>query len=787
MRMHHDRSLIARLEQRIGDLATAFLGPPNRSLSSSRQLRFGSKGSVAVEIDGEATGKWYDHEAGHGGGPLELIRCHTRLDLDAARDWGADWLGSTPRPAKDRPPRQDPCRGKAPTGHVASILTACVPVQETPAETYLRRRGITWSLPNSLLFQPKAQGGFGALVALATDDHGEALALQQIAVTDDGRKAPVGVVKRTHKAVAEWHRQAVVRLPGEPPIVLAEGVETALSVWQATGRETWACLGTIRAELPLSDGAPVTIASDGDAEDSPAFRAMMAAAQTLSTQGHAVTIAHPPAGSDANDILQADGEDAVRAFIAAAVPFVFDEASLDPLEIGSDVEIARQVIEVLNRAHGEVVCADGAIWRYNGLHWEPIAEADLRRLVHEQDGRAIKSGNHTIPVKLGKTRIDSILHELAAMVAHPDFFGEAAQGINCTSGFIRIDGDGVAVQEAHHPDHRCRHVLPGIWSTGAEISPPAGSLLATLLDGVFRDDPDAAQKMDLMAEICGVAALGSATRLVQPKAIVLKGETAENGKSQLLDLARSLLPATAVSSVTAAQMRDERHIVGLAGKLLNACDELSAAVSIASETFKAVVTGEPIAGRDVFRSRSEFRPVAQHLFATNVLPSFSGGIDRGVQRRLLVLTCNRVIPRAERIEGIGRRVGAEEADLLLAWAVEGAVRVIRQGGFTEPDSSRLALIDWVLGADPVQAWIIERTEPVLPDSTTKRIRTRSAYEDFRSWAESEGYRTATLPAINGFVQRVQAHAPEGVGYGRTSEGPVFTGLVLRSGNRPMTH
>jgi len=63
------------------------------------------------------------------------------------------------------------------------------------------------------------------------------------------------------------------------------------------------------------------------------------------------------------------------------------------------------------------------------------------------------------------------------------------------------------------------------------------------------------------------------------------------------------------------------------------------------------------------------------------------------------------IPIEERIEAIGRRVAAEEADLLPAWAIEGVSRLIRQRNFTIPPSSKLALIEWMLGADPVLAWL----------------------------------------------------------------------------------
>ncbi len=148
----------------------------------------------------------------------------------------------------------------------------------------------------------------------------------------------------------------------------------------------------------------------------------------------------------------------------------------------------------------------------------------------------------------------------------------------------------------HHREHRCRHTLPGHWQPGASGTPPAGTppagtLLSRLLIGRFKGDPDAEAKCALLAEVCGAAALGYATRLLQPRAVVLHGKTAENGKSQILELARGLLPESAICSVPASKMGDERHVIGLVGKLLNASDEISAE-AIASDTFKAVVTGE---------------------------------------------------------------------------------------------------------------------------------------------------------------------------------------------------
>jgi putative DNA primase/helicase len=459
------------------------------------------------------------------------------------------------------------------------------------------------------------------------------------------------------------------------------------------------------------------------------------------------------------------------------------------LQIGSDVEIAGRVAEDLHGSLGQVIFCDGRFWHYEISHWKAVEEHELRTAVHRYDGALYVTPMHsTEAVKLSKNRVTSVLHEMGAMRARPDFFVDAAIGINCSSGFIAFAADGSPQLQPHRPEHRCRHVLPGTWRADINaVTPPTNSLLARLLNGVFQGDPDAIDKHKLLAEVAGSAALGYATKLQQPKAVIFKGEAAENGKSQILDLIRGLLPVSAIASVTAAKMGDERFIVGLAGKLLNAADELSASSAVASDTFKAVITGEPVSGRDVYESAVTFRPVAQHVFATNALPTFSGGMDRGVQRRLLVVTFNRVIRVEERIEQIGIRVGEEEPDLLLAWAVAGAARLIQQRGLTVPPSSATALQNWLYGADPVLAWVQARVDEATPSPPGQRIvgiKSSYAHSLFRQWALNEGFRDSTIPAVNGFVQRLQANkAIPGVAVRHTKSGNWLTGLTILATDR----
>jgi P4 family phage/plasmid primase-like protien len=451
-----------------------------------------------------------------------------------------------------------------------------------------------------------------------------------------------------------------------------------------------------------------------------------------------------------------------------------------PLNRGSDIEIAERVIRDIDARHGSFIFCEGEFWRYDKTHWLAIDSAELRRAVHPYDGATYGDGKI---IKLSKARIDSVIYEMGAKLAHKNFFVDRSTGINCASGFIKFAADGTPALEAHDREHRCRHVLKGAWNDDDPMWRMRllfGSRLGLLLDGVFRGDKDAEQKETLIQEIAGAVAVGYGTRLRGPKAVILTGLTAENGKSQILDLLRGLLPPDAIASIPASHMADERYVPWLIGKHLNAADELSGSNAIASDKFKAIVTGEPVTGRDVYRPAVTFRPVAQHVFCTNALPSFAGGMDRGVQRRLLVISFNRVIPKEERIERIGQLIGEEEADLLLAWAVEGASRLIQQRDFTIPPSSEEALKSWLSTADPVIAWAEDHVTAVdrkSADWGQARLKSKHAYTHFKAFAIEEGFPKDRLPALNGFLHRLTAHRPT-IELKHTRTGNWLTGIRI---------
>ena len=79
----------------IGAVARKLLGDPNRRLSTSSELRYGTHGSLSIDIQ---KGTWYDHEHKTGGGVLDLIRYKTGRANGQAADWLRDELGLATAP-----------------------------------------------------------------------------------------------------------------------------------------------------------------------------------------------------------------------------------------------------------------------------------------------------------------------------------------------------------------------------------------------------------------------------------------------------------------------------------------------------------------------------------------------------------------------------------------------------------------------------------------------------------------------------------------------------------------
>ena len=71
----------------IEPVARVLLGVPNKHLSKPTELRYGTHGSLKIDLNKNA---WFDHEANCGGGVLDLVNREIGGDHSDARRWLAD-------------------------------------------------------------------------------------------------------------------------------------------------------------------------------------------------------------------------------------------------------------------------------------------------------------------------------------------------------------------------------------------------------------------------------------------------------------------------------------------------------------------------------------------------------------------------------------------------------------------------------------------------------------------------------------------------------------------------
>jgi putative DNA primase/helicase len=142
---------------------------------------------------------------------------------------------------------------------LSNVFRAAVPLDNPlaePGRLYLQSRGLTL-LPEILRVHPglhyyhpdgTKEGPFPTLISLVLDAQGRGASLHRIYLTSEGRKAPVPEVKKlmSHPASVSMRGASIQLFPPGPVMGVAEGVETAIAVTQATRVPCWS---TISASL----------------------------------------------------------------------------------------------------------------------------------------------------------------------------------------------------------------------------------------------------------------------------------------------------------------------------------------------------------------------------------------------------------------------------------------------------------------------------------------------------------------------------------------------------------
>lgn len=283
-------------------------------------------------MQGPQRGLWYDSMREQGGDLLDLIAVE-RLGMDSAQsnfprvvEEASYWLGAAPVPASC-PDNSSPARSVSDIeGERDAVLHVLKPLEGHALRYWTGTRGldppsgqVVMRLPPGALARrpvgsklPFAERE--AVVVLGRDLFGNVQAFQRILLVPGTARRDPALPKFALGPIGQFPPF----FPSRPRdiahgiLVFAEGPETAVAIWSASGARVLVCGGGMARRIrELSRLATVIVAVEADAPDSPAARALKKAIAIARANGARLALlscgGEPGSGFDAADLIREEG------------------------------------------------------------------------------------------------------------------------------------------------------------------------------------------------------------------------------------------------------------------------------------------------------------------------------------------------------------------------------------------------------------------------------------------------------------------------------------------------
>ena len=236
-----------------------------------------------------------------------------------------------------------------------------------------------------------------------------------------------------------------------------------------------------------------------------------------------------------------------------------------------------------------------------------------------------------------------------------------------------------------------------------------------------------------LQELFGAALFGDSRFHVLP---VFVGVGA-NGKSTLLDVISGILgdySATMPENflLDTSSTSHPTEIARLRGVRFAMASETRPDGKFNESRVKMLTGGDTLSARFMNQNFFDFKPTHTLFLAVNHLPAVKSGGD-GFWRRLRKIDFNITIPAEKRRENLAEALIRTEGPGILSWIVEGAVRVTQQG-FTEPESIKLATLEYRHEEDHISKFITERIVEAAEGTAVQS----SVFNAYRDWCAENG-------------------------------------------------
>jgi len=360
-----------------------------------------------------------------------------------------------------------------------------------------------------------------------------------------------------------------------------------------------------------------------------------------------------------------------------------------------------------------------------------------------------------------------IAQHAISIASHNKFFAEAPVGLACPEGFFQIVGDDISV-EPLTPAHRQRVMID---VTPKKMSTP---LFDKFLHDTFMSNKDGeeAQQLKLVQEIAGATMVGIMHK--HQKAVLFYDPFGRAGKGTLERILRGLVPAAFITAVTPFGWDKEYFVASLAGARLNVVGELSDDKPIPAATFKTVTGGDLITGRHPTHRPIMFKNEAAHLFMSNHMINTRDHSEAFFSRWLIVEFPNSRLRSGLSLDHtLADRIIENELSGIAQWALDGAVRLMRNGSFSMTAAHDRLMAQWRRSTNSLEEFIHECCEL----GSALLSRRSEFYAAYAAWCRENGRR----PFAKGKVKDLLDHTV-GLGISRVERNgyETFRGIRVKS-------
>lgn len=303
-------------------------------------------------------------------------------------------------------------------------------------------------------------------------------------------------------------------------------------------------------------------------------------------------------------------------------------------------------------------------------------------------------------------------------------------------------------------------------------------LFRGFLERIMGGGPDASEPAQVravrMIEYLQVAFGYSLTGLTSEKVVLICHGKGNNGKTTLLSTFLRLLEEYAVLlQIDTLMVRQESNnsqadLADLRGARFVMTSETEEGQRLAEGKLKRITQGMGrIKAVRKYENPVEFQETHKLWMDANHKPVVRGS-DNAIWNRLHPIPFDVAIPPEEIDRELPDRLIAE-AEGILAWAVEGAVRWYKLGLGKPPEVDQ-ANREWRSDSDQIGGFI----EECCISGEFSQARGRQLYSAYRQWAENAGERAVRE---RDFAQRI---VERGFAKKHTNNGAIYAGIGLRS-------